>query len=52
MLTIDVHAHMLPQTWPDFSERFGYGRDRFIWPEPGHDEGIAVVGVDIEQLNC
>lgn len=39
MLTIDVHTHLLPADWPDFAERFGYGRKRFVWPEPGHDNG-------------
>ncbi len=39
MLTIDLHTHILPAEWPNFSERFGYGRNRFIWPEPGHDDG-------------
>ena len=36
MLTIDLHTHMLPPVWPDFAERFGYGRKKFIWPEEGH----------------
>ncbi len=39
MLTIDLHTHILPPTWPDFSQRFGYGRKKFILPEPGHDGG-------------
>lgn len=39
MPTIDLHTHLLPSDWPNFSDRFGYGRKRFIWPEPGHDEG-------------
>ena len=23
--TIDVHTHILPETWPDLAERYGYG---------------------------
>ncbi|MGP1309327.1 MAG: amidohydrolase family protein [Phycisphaerales bacterium] len=25
MLKIDIHTHILPKTWPDLSEKFGYG---------------------------
>jgi aminocarboxymuconate-semialdehyde decarboxylase len=25
MLTIDIHTHILPKTWPKLSERYGYG---------------------------
>ena len=25
MLKIDIHTHILPETWPDLSERYGYG---------------------------
>ncbi|SEA33114.1 amidohydrolase family protein [Microbulbifer marinus] len=25
MLTIDIHTHILPKTWPDLKERYGYG---------------------------
>ncbi|MFA0961416.1 amidohydrolase family protein [Roseivirga sp. BDSF3-8] len=25
MLTIDMHTHILPKTWPDLRERYGYG---------------------------
>ena len=25
MLKIDVHTHILPETWPDLRERYGYG---------------------------
>lgn len=25
MLTIDIHTHILPETWPDLKERYGYG---------------------------
>ena len=39
MISVDLHTHILPRNWPDFSERFGYGRKRFIYPEHGHDEG-------------
>lgn len=24
-LTIDIHTHILPKTWPDLKERYGYG---------------------------
>ena len=24
-LTIDIHTHILPETWPDLHERYGYG---------------------------
>jgi aminocarboxymuconate-semialdehyde decarboxylase len=24
-LTIDIHTHILPETWPDLQERYGYG---------------------------
>ena len=24
-LTIDIHTHILPETWPDLRERYGYG---------------------------
>ncbi len=39
MLTIDLHTHILPKQWPDFAERFGYGRKKFVWPESGHEDG-------------
>lgn len=35
MLKIDVHTHILPASWPDFSERFGY--DGFPSFEPQSD---------------
>ena len=41
MISVDLHTHILPRNWPDFSERFGYGRKRFIYPEHGHEEGQA-----------
>ena len=25
MLTIDIHTHILPENWPNLSERYGYG---------------------------
>jgi aminocarboxymuconate-semialdehyde decarboxylase len=25
VLTIDIHTHILPKTWPDLRERYGYG---------------------------
>ncbi|MBL4847365.1 MAG: amidohydrolase [Planctomycetes bacterium] len=25
MLSIDIHTHILPKTWPDLRERYGYG---------------------------
>jgi len=25
MLTIDIHTHILPETWPDLKARYGYG---------------------------
>ncbi|MCU0449792.1 MAG: amidohydrolase [Bernardetiaceae bacterium] len=25
ILTIDIHTHILPETWPDLRERYGYG---------------------------
>lgn len=25
MLTIDIHTHILPKTWPNLKERYGYG---------------------------
>ena len=25
MLKIDIHTHILPESWPDLSEKFGYG---------------------------
>jgi len=24
-LTVDIHTHILPETWPDLQERYGYG---------------------------
>ncbi len=38
MRVIDLHTHMLPAEWPNFADRFGYGRERFIHPEPGHED--------------
>jgi aminocarboxymuconate-semialdehyde decarboxylase len=32
-MKIDMHTHILPRTWPDLRERFGYGG--FISLEPG-----------------
>ena len=40
MPTIDIHTHFFPETWPDFSERFGT-KD---WPWIKHTEpGKAVI---------
>lgn len=25
MLTVDIHTHILPKTWPDLRQRYGYG---------------------------
>ncbi|MET1255228.1 amidohydrolase family protein [Aliikangiella maris] len=25
MLTIDIHTHILPETWPDLKQKYGYG---------------------------
>ena len=25
MLKIDIHTHILPENWPDLSEKYGYG---------------------------
>ena len=32
MLTIDCHTHVLPESWPDLEERYGYGG--FVQLEP------------------
>ena len=29
-MKIDLHTHILPKTWPNLADRYGYGRDRFI----------------------
>jgi aminocarboxymuconate-semialdehyde decarboxylase len=29
-MKVDLHTHILPKTWPDLADRYGYGRDRFI----------------------
>ena len=28
--TIDIHTHILPEKWPDFAARFGYGHETFL----------------------
>ena len=25
IFTVDVHTHILPESWPDLKERYGYG---------------------------
>lgn len=37
-MKIDIHAHILPKTWPDLKARFGYGG--FIWMDH-HKQGAA-----------
>jgi aminocarboxymuconate-semialdehyde decarboxylase len=33
-LTIDIHTHILPESWPDLRERYGYGGFVQLQPEP------------------
>ena len=33
-LKIDIHTHVLPETWPDLHERYGYGGFVQLRPEP------------------
>lgn len=43
MLKIDIHTHILPENWPDLSERYGYGG--FVQLEH-HGPGCARMLVD------
>jgi aminocarboxymuconate-semialdehyde decarboxylase len=33
-LKIDIHTHVLPETWPDLAERYGYGGFVQLQPQP------------------
>jgi len=33
-LKIDIHTHVLPETWPDLRERYGYGGFVQLQPQP------------------
>ena len=36
MLTIDIHTHILPETWPDLAARYGYpGFIELVHHKPG-----------------
>lgn len=37
-MKIDIHAHILPETWPDLKQRYGY--DGFIYLDH-HKKGAA-----------
>ena len=28
--SVDIHTHILPETWPDFAKKFGYGTEKFL----------------------
>lgn len=43
MLKIDIHTHVLPENWPDLSERYGYGG--FVQLEH-HGPGCARMVID------
>lgn len=43
MLTIDIHSHFFPPSWPDFGRRFG--TNDWPWLDRRHD-GHAVVMID------
>src|SRR5580704_8729059 len=43
MPTVDIHSHFFPESWPDFSERFGTSD----WPwlkHLGGGEGMVMLG--------
>jgi aminocarboxymuconate-semialdehyde decarboxylase len=43
MLKVDIHTHILPENWPDLSERYGYGG--FVQLEH-HGPGCARMMID------
>ena len=54
MLKVDIHTHILPRTWPDLREKFGYGG--FVRLEH-HDCDCAQMFIDDQffreiQANC
>jgi aminocarboxymuconate-semialdehyde decarboxylase len=43
MLTIDIHAHFFPESWPDFATRFG--SPDWPWMKPlGNGEAMIMLG--------
>lgn len=38
---IDIHAHVLPKSWPDFNKQFGY--DGFIYLEDDSDGSVRMM---------
>lgn len=47
MLKVDVHTHILPPSWPDLAERYGYGGFPALQPR---DDGAADMFVDCKHF--
>ena len=43
---VDMHTHILPETWPDYNKRFGY--EGYITLEH-HREGFAATGLSVRE---